>query len=164
MIIFSRFPDSSDGRSELSQTDSAHTCWISLSSSGSAGSTSTARARAFPPEDRHTWLSSVHACHKSCNFRFDEGNQVVDDRPVHNNSICLCFHTSCCLCQKSPLLLEGLDLPADFSRCLHVALGCPVLPQLLHFALRNRHLAFSCPALPQQAHVDINAPISIGVA
>ena len=62
--------DSSDGRSELSQTDmerpdgipemsqtdSAHTCCISLSSSGSAGSSSTARALAFPPEDRHIWL------------------------------------------------------------------------------------------------------------
>ena len=54
-----------------------------------------------------------------------------------------------------PLLLEGLDLPADFSRCLHIALRCPVWPQLLHFASRNRHLAFSCPALPQQALVDI---------
>ena len=50
-----------------------------------------------------------------------------------------------------PLLLEGLDLPADFSRCLHIALRCPVLPQLLHIALLNQHLVFSCPALPQQA-------------
>ena len=31
-------------------------------------------------------------------------------------------------------LPEGLDLPADFSRCLHIALRCSVLPQLLHFA------------------------------
>ena len=57
-----------------------------------------------------------------------------------------------------PLLLERLNLSADFSRRLHIALRCPVLPQLLHFALRNRHLA-----LPQLAHVNITAPISIGV-
>ena len=57
------------------------------------------------------------------------------------------------------LLLEGLD----FSRCLHIFLTCPVLPQLLHLTLRNRHFDFSCPAFPQQAHVDTTAPISIGV-
>ena len=108
--------------------------------------------------------SNDHACHRGCNSRFDEGNQVVDDRPVRNNSTCLCSHGSCRLLPELvPLLLEGLDLPADFSRCLHIALRCPVLPQLLHLALWNRHLAFSCPALLQQAHVDITAPISIGV-
>ena len=45
--------------------------------------------------------SSDHACHRSCNSRFDEGNQVVDDRLVHNNSTCLRFHGSCRLCQNS---------------------------------------------------------------
>ena len=106
--------------------------------------------------------SHVHACHRGCNSRSDEGNQVVDDRPVHNNSTCLFPRLVPPLPELLPML-EGLDLPADFSRCLHIALRCPVLPQLLHLALRNRHLAFSCPALPQQAHVDITAPISIGV-
>ena len=35
--------------------------------------------------------SNDHACHRGCNSRFDEGNHVVDDRPVHNNGTCLCF-------------------------------------------------------------------------
>ena len=26
--------------------------------------------------------SNDHACHRDCNYRFDEDNQVVDDRPV----------------------------------------------------------------------------------
>ena len=45
--------------------------------------------------------SNVHVGHRDCNLRFDEGNQVVDDRPVHNNSTCLCFHGSHRLCQNS---------------------------------------------------------------
>ena len=107
--------------------------------------------------------SNDHACHRGCNSLFDEGSQVVDDRPVHNNSTCLCFHGSPPLVELLPLLLEGLDLPADLPRCLHIAPRCPVWPQLLHLALRNRHLTFSWPALPQQAHVDITVRISIGV-
>ena len=32
--------------------------------------------------------SNDRACHRGCNSLFDEGNQVVGDRPVHNNSTC----------------------------------------------------------------------------
>ena len=45
--------------------------------------------------------SNDHACHRGCNSRFDEGSQVVDDRPVHYNCTCLCLHGSCRLCQIS---------------------------------------------------------------
>ena len=45
--------------------------------------------------------SNDRACHRGCNSRFDEGNQVVDDRPVHNNGTCLSFRGSCRLCQNS---------------------------------------------------------------
>ena len=34
--------------------------------------------------------SNVHVCHRDCNFRFDEGNHVVDDRPFQNYGTCLC--------------------------------------------------------------------------
>ena len=51
-----------------------------------------------------------------------------------------------------PLLLERLDLPTDFTRCLHIFLRCSVLPHLLHFALRNRHFDFSCPLFYHNRH------------
>ena len=54
-------------------------------------------------------------CQRDCNFRFDEGNQVVDDPPVHNNCTRLWFPRLVApLPELLPLLLEGLDLPADF--------------------------------------------------
>ena len=152
MIVFIRLPDSSDVRSELSQTDQA-----SNGVQKYHRPTVLTRFEFLSPQGSHLKIntpgSNDHACHRGCNSRFDEDNQVVHDPRVHN-STCLCFHSSCRFCCCS---IEDLDLPADFSR------RCSVLPQLLHFALRNRHLAFSCPALPQQAHVDITAPISIGV-
>ena len=172
MIIFNRLPDSSDGSSELSQTDKASDGSPEISQNDSAHTCSPPQAQRVPhqqPEHLRshqkidTHGSNDHACHTGCISRFDEGSQVVDDRPVHNNSTCLRFHGSCPFCQSSCHCCSRDDLPADFSRCLHIALRCPVLPQLLHLALRNRHLAFSCPALPQQAHVDITAPISNGV-
>ena len=51
-----------------------------------------------------------------------------------------------------PLLLKGLDLPADFSRCLHIALRRPVLPQMLHLALRNRCTPLSRVQLCHSRH------------
>ena len=113
--MFNKLTDrTSNGIPEMSQIDSAHACWISL----------LPQAQRVPPrQPEHlrshqkidTLGSNVHVCHRDCIFLIDEGNQVVDDRPVHNNSTCLCFPRLVPpLPELLPLLLEGLDLPADF--------------------------------------------------
>ena len=55
----------------------------------------------------------------------------------HINSTCLCFHGSCRLCQNScHCCSRDLTCQRTLHVVLHIALKCPVLPQVLHFALR----------------------------
>ena len=79
------------------------------------------------PTRRSTHMAqNVHACHRDCISRFDEGNQVGDDRLVHTALVSVFPRTVPSLPELLLLLVEGLDFPADFSRCLHIALRCPI--------------------------------------
>ena len=86
MIFFNRLPDSSDGKRPKGVQKNHR-----LTVPTRVEFLSPPLAQRVPPQQPEQLLShqkidthgsNDHACHRGCNSRFDESNQVVDDRPA----------------------------------------------------------------------------------